>query len=164
MKVEWFNHTGIVVQDMEKMLEFYKGVLGLEEERNRVLEGPLADQLVGYEDARLHVIYLGNADMRHSVELVTYLNPPPGETMHTNERNTIGADTHRRHRRRPGRLVRGPDRQGDQVRQQAVPAGGRGVPVGVQGVLPARPRGQLAGVHRAAACASGGHRRLAPVG
>ena len=91
MKVEWFNHTGIVVQDMEKMLAFYKDVLELEEERNRVLEGPLADQLVGYKDAKLHVIYLGNGDMRHSVELVTYLNPPPGETMHTNERNTIGA-------------------------------------------------------------------------
>ena len=90
MKVEWFNHTGIVVQDMEKMLGFYKGVLGLEEERNRVLEGPLADQLVGYKDAKLHVIYLGNGDMRHSVELVSYLNPP-GDAMHTNERNTIGA-------------------------------------------------------------------------
>ena len=81
MKVEWFNHTGIVVQDMEKMLAFYKDVLELEEERNRVLEGPLADQLVGYKDAKLHVIYLGNGDMRHSVELVSYINPPPGETM-----------------------------------------------------------------------------------
>ena len=29
MKVEWFNHTGIVVQDMEKSLAFYRDLLGL---------------------------------------------------------------------------------------------------------------------------------------
>ena len=89
MKVEWFNHTGIVVQDMEKSLAFYRDLLGLEEERNQILEGELADQLVGYKDARLHVIYLSNGDMRHAVELVHYLNPP-GDTMHTTDRNTIG--------------------------------------------------------------------------
>ena len=36
MKVEWFNHTGIVVQDMERSLAFYKDTLDLQEERNDV--------------------------------------------------------------------------------------------------------------------------------
>ena len=51
---------------MEKSLAFYRDLLGLEEERNQILEGELADQLVGYKDAKLHVIYLSNGDMRHA--------------------------------------------------------------------------------------------------
>ena len=89
MKVEWFNHTGIVVKDMERSLAFYKDLLGLQEERNQVLEGDLVSQLVGYPDARLHVIYLSNGDMRHAVELIEYLEPP-GESIHTSKLNAIG--------------------------------------------------------------------------
>ena len=30
---------------------------------------------MGYPDAKLHIIYLGLGDMKHSVELIEYLNP-----------------------------------------------------------------------------------------
>ena len=90
MKVEWMNHTGFVVSDMERSLAFYRDLLGLREERNHVLEGEFISQLVGYPDARLHIIYLGLGDMKHSVELIQYLNPPGGSVT-LPDRNDVGA-------------------------------------------------------------------------
>ena len=75
MEVEWMNHTGFVVSDMERSLEFYQDLLGLKQERNQILEGEFISELVGYPDARLHIVYLGTSDLRHSVELIQYLNP-----------------------------------------------------------------------------------------
>ena len=55
MKVEWMNHTGFVVSDMERSLDFYRDLLGLQEERNHILvQGyhPVFDHsLVGYPNA-----------------------------------------------------------------------------------------------------------------
>ena len=76
MKIEWMNHTGFVVSDMNRSLAFYRDLLGLEKERDQILEGEFVSGLVGYPDARLHIVYLGLGDMKHSVELVQYLNPP----------------------------------------------------------------------------------------
>ncbi|MEC8959694.1 MAG: VOC family protein, partial [Chloroflexota bacterium] len=75
MNVEWMNHTGFVVSDMERSLVFYRDQLGLEIERDQVLEGEFISELVGYPDAKLHIIYLGLGDSKHSVELIEYLNP-----------------------------------------------------------------------------------------
>ncbi len=90
MKVEWMNHTGFVVSDMERSLAFYRDLLGLSEERNQILEGEFISQLVGYPNAKLHIIYLGIGDTKHSVELIQYLNPP-GESVALPSRNNVGA-------------------------------------------------------------------------
>lgn len=74
MKVEWMNHTGFVVSDMGRALEFYRDVLGLRVQRDMVLEGDIVTQLTGFENAKVHVIYLGN-DLKHAVELVQFLEP-----------------------------------------------------------------------------------------
>ena len=68
------NHTGFVVSDMERALVFYRDVLGLREQRNMILEGDIVTQLTGFENAKVHVVYLGN-DLRHAVELVHFLEP-----------------------------------------------------------------------------------------
>ena len=78
LTVEWLNHTSLVVSDMERSLAFYRDLLGLTEERNDVLEGEMISQVTGFENTRIHVAYLGIGDMRHSVELVQYLNPAAG--------------------------------------------------------------------------------------
>ena len=39
MKVEWMNHTGLSVSNMDRSLEFYRDTLGLEIERDSILEG-----------------------------------------------------------------------------------------------------------------------------
>ena len=90
MKVEWMNHTGFVVSDMDRSLAFYRDLLGLVEERNQVLEGEFISSLVGYPEARLHLVYLGLGDMKHSVELIQYLNPP-GTPVELPERHQVGA-------------------------------------------------------------------------
>ena len=90
MEVEWMNHTGFVVNDMERSLEFYQDLLGLKQERNQILEGEFISELVGYTDARLHIVYLGTGDLRHSVELIQYLNPP-GTPAAMPERHQVGA-------------------------------------------------------------------------
>ena len=90
MEVEWMNHTGFVVSDMERSLEFYQDLLGLKQERNQTLEGEFISELVGYPDARLHIVYLGTGDLRHSVELIQYLNPA-GTPAAMPERHQVGA-------------------------------------------------------------------------
>ena len=90
MEVEWINHTGFVVSDMERSLEFYQDLLGLKQERNQILEGEFISELVGYPDARLHIVYLGTGDLRHSVELIQYLNPAGTPAVMT-ERHQVGA-------------------------------------------------------------------------
>ena len=90
MKVEWFNHTGFVVSDIERSLGFYRDLLGLKEERNMILEGEIISKLVGYPEARLHIVYLGLGDMRHAVELIQYLEPP-GNRVASTQRNDVGA-------------------------------------------------------------------------
>ena len=90
MKLEWMNHTGFVVSDMERALAFYRDLLGMKEERNGVREGEFISKLTGYPNAKLHIVYLGTGDLKHSVELVQYLNPPGG-TIDRSGRNDVGA-------------------------------------------------------------------------
>ena len=90
MEVEWMNHTGFVVSDMERSRAFYRDLLGLQEERDQILEGEFISELVGYPNARLHIVYLGPGDVRHSVELIQYLNPP-GDVVTLPQRHQVGA-------------------------------------------------------------------------
>ena len=90
MEIEWFNHTGFVVSDMERSRAFYRDFLGLKEERDQILEGDFISELVGYPNARLHIVYLSPGDMRHSVELIQYLNPP-GDAIGLPQRHQVGA-------------------------------------------------------------------------
>ena len=75
MTVEWMNHTGLPVANMEKALGFYKEFFGLSVEMDRVLEGDFLERMTGVPDIKVHIIYLGNGDGKHSVELVEWLNP-----------------------------------------------------------------------------------------
>ena len=47
MEVQWMNHTGFVVSDMERALAFYRDLLGLNIERDQILEGEFISELVG---------------------------------------------------------------------------------------------------------------------
>lgn len=90
MEVQWMNHTGFVVSDMERSVAFYRDLLGLSVERDQILEGEFISEVVGYPDARLHIVYLGTGDLRHSVELIQYLNPP-GVAVDLPQRHQVGA-------------------------------------------------------------------------
>jgi catechol 2,3-dioxygenase-like lactoylglutathione lyase family enzyme len=88
--MEWLNHTGFVVSDQERSLAFYRDMLGLKEEMNAIRDGAGISEIVGYPDAKLHIDYLSTGDLKHSLELIQYLNPP-GETISPTERNAVGA-------------------------------------------------------------------------
>ena len=90
MKIDWMYHTGFVVSDIERSLAFYRDLLGLEEERNTVIEDEFISKLLGYPGVRVHTVYLGIGDMRHSVELLQFLDSRGGQVSPT-ALNEIGA-------------------------------------------------------------------------
>ena len=47
---------------------------GCRVQRDMVMDGDIVSQLTGFENARVHIAYLGN-DLRHAVELVQFLEP-----------------------------------------------------------------------------------------
>ena len=86
------NHTGFVVESLERSLEFYRDTLGLEEERSFDSESWALSQVVGYDDAHIRGALLVGAD-GHYLELIEYVNPA-GEVRGSDEqykRATTGA-------------------------------------------------------------------------
>lgn len=70
-----FNHSGIVVQDLEEMLRFYTEDLGLTVlERYEMEAGPEGDH-AGIPGARRTEVFLGLGDDGHMLELIRYLEP-----------------------------------------------------------------------------------------
>ena len=137
MEVEWMNHTGFVVSDMERSLAFYRDLLGLKEERDQILEGEFISELVGYPDARLHIVYLGSGDMRHSVELIQYLNPP-GTAVANAGAAPSGSFSLGCHSGRPGCVLRRAFEPWRPVRKPAGDTPRSGIPYGQQGLLHGR--------------------------
>ena len=89
MKVEWLHHTGFNVSNMDQSLEFYQNQLGLEVTRDFVFEGETLDKLSGIPHAKAHLVFLGNGDGRHFLELVEWLNSIGAPADHT-PTNSVG--------------------------------------------------------------------------
>ena len=85
--IKEIHHTGFVVRDIEKAVNFYKNGLGLEEQARYERQGPGIDNVVGYKDTYLKICLMGAGS--HSLELIQYLNPSPANRP-TIERNVIG--------------------------------------------------------------------------
>jgi catechol 2,3-dioxygenase-like lactoylglutathione lyase family enzyme len=66
------DHIGVSVKNMEKAIEFYRDVIGLEKVMDREFDAPLAE-ITGLEGARARVVHmrLGEA----FVELFDYKHP-----------------------------------------------------------------------------------------
>lgn len=70
-----FNHSGIVVRDLDEMLRFYTEDLGLTIlERYEMEAGPEGDH-AGIPGARRTEVFLGLGDDGHMLELIRYLEP-----------------------------------------------------------------------------------------
>ena len=60
MKVQTIYHTGFVVADLERALEFYTGLLGMVIEREPVVaDAPWLAEVVGYEEVEMRMAYVG---------------------------------------------------------------------------------------------------------
>lgn len=73
--VSSFNHTGIVVKDVGKMVAFYTEVLGLKKLREIDSVAPPTGDHTGIPGARRKLVFVGFPD-GHQIELVHYIDPP----------------------------------------------------------------------------------------
>lgn len=74
-----FDHVGVTVRDLDRSLDFYRGLLGLEVLRRRDhFKAPHVQTLVGLPGAELSVAMLAIPN-GGKLELVQYHEPPGGQ-------------------------------------------------------------------------------------
>ena len=83
-----FFHTGFVVQDLDKTIDFYTNVMGLRVAGRMERSGEFACQLLAFSDAHIKGAFLDLGD-GHQLELIQYINPSSG--VGDFERNNLGA-------------------------------------------------------------------------
>ena len=69
-----FNHTGVVVRDIDAMVRFYTEELGLKEEARFETDASVRADHTGIAGAKRTVVFLGLGGA-HQLELVHYLAP-----------------------------------------------------------------------------------------
>ena len=85
------NHTGFVVADLDRSVEFYNEVVGLQVVARRERDGAPISQVLDYEKTSIKVALLGiDGEDGHILELIEYVNPVSTERP-TNERAVLGA-------------------------------------------------------------------------
>ena len=86
-----FNHSGLVVRDIEKMVAYYRDVLGLAVRREIDSVAPPHGDHTGIPGAHRTLVFVGKPEGEHALELVHYIQPPsPGE--HHPAQNIVGAE------------------------------------------------------------------------
>ena len=75
------SHTGLVVQDLDKQVAFYRDVIGLRILNEKSLVAPPTGDHTGIPGARRRLVFLGSAPDEHMLELVYYRDPlsPKGD-------------------------------------------------------------------------------------
>ena len=66
------RHFGIVVNDIEKSLHFYRDLLGLQIYRDMVEEGKFIDTILGLQNVRVRTIKMSAENGNTLVELLEY--------------------------------------------------------------------------------------------
>ena len=77
--IKGFFHSGLVVKDMEKMVEFYRDALGFSVLREVHSKAPPEGDHTGIPGAERTLVFLGMPDGGHEIELVEYIDPPSPE-------------------------------------------------------------------------------------
>jgi catechol 2,3-dioxygenase-like lactoylglutathione lyase family enzyme len=83
-----FFHTGFVVKDLEKTIDFYTKVLDLRVAGRMERSGDFACQLLAFDNAHIKGAFLDLGE-GHQLELIQYLQPPSGSG--GINRNDLGA-------------------------------------------------------------------------
>ena len=86
--VTGFNHTGIVVHDIDAMVKFYTEVIGLTKLREIDAVAPPTGDHTGFPGAKRKLVFVGYQG-GHQIELLKYYHPSekPGHL----DRNHLGA-------------------------------------------------------------------------
>ncbi len=83
------NHAGLIVQDLDKAIAFYRDVVSLEVKTRMERTGEAPSKLLGYDDIHFKGAHMTPGD-GPTLELIQYINPPPSDRP-TEERNVLGA-------------------------------------------------------------------------
>jgi catechol 2,3-dioxygenase-like lactoylglutathione lyase family enzyme len=70
--IKEIRHTGIVVSDMEKSLEFYRDMLGLEIIRDMNEKGDYLDNMLSLNDVNVRTVKLGLPNQTALIELLEF--------------------------------------------------------------------------------------------
>lgn len=81
------NHTSFTVSDLERSVDFYTNILGLELGDRFESKGPGISRIVGFDNAHLLIAFVGKSDF--SLELIQYVSPQ-GTKLDTST-NNVGA-------------------------------------------------------------------------
>lgn len=84
-----FNHSGFVVSDLDRMVRFYRDLLGLTVVREVESIAPPEGDHTGIPGAQRALVFVGAPEGNHLLELVHYI-APPSPTGHL-DRRQLGA-------------------------------------------------------------------------
>jgi glyoxylase I family protein len=87
--IERIDHVNLVVDDMAKMIAFYRDVLGLRLARQATIRGPWIDDVTGLSNVDADVAFL-EMPSGPSIELLRYRTPQGGRPSALGEPNTLG--------------------------------------------------------------------------
>lgn len=83
------DHVNIVVRDLDRMVAFYRDVLGLEVTKDVTISGEWIDRVVGLRGVRGRVVYL-SLPSGPRIELIQYQSPPGASAPENRVSNTLG--------------------------------------------------------------------------
>ena len=85
------EHTGLVVKELDKELAFYRDGIGLKVIREAEVTAPAGGDHTALEGVRRRLVFLGNDENEHQLELIFYINPvsPAGTVLEHHQVNSI---------------------------------------------------------------------------
>src|SRR3954471_22870426 len=89
MAIQRMDNVGIVVDDMQATIEFFRE-LGLELEGQTVVEGEWAGRVTGLGDQRCEIAMMRTPDGHGRLELSRFLTPPPAADHRNDPVNALG--------------------------------------------------------------------------
>jgi len=84
-----FEHIGVVVEDLDAMVEFFAG-LGFEHEGGTTVEGDTVSKINGLEGVRADIAMMRTPDRTGRLELVRYLTPVDSQGPQPSPANRLG--------------------------------------------------------------------------
>jgi catechol 2,3-dioxygenase-like lactoylglutathione lyase family enzyme len=87
--LESIDHVNLVVQDLDRMAQFYREMLNMRITKQVTISGPWIDRTVGLEGVVADVIYL-DPPAGPRVELIRYRKPTAERPEHQGRSNTPG--------------------------------------------------------------------------
>ncbi len=89
MALKRLDNIGIVVEDLEETVEFFRE-LGLELERRATVDGEWAGRVTGLGDQRVEIAMMRTPDGHGRLELSRFLKPPVVADRRNTPVNTLG--------------------------------------------------------------------------